>query len=237
MPSYSIASKFNLRARTMNSGAQMANWQKAGIGIPFYRAIAANYDRLHARFLRMAGSGGQSAFEGAVLALINPGMDVLDAACGTGAFASRLTAQTGAGIRLTLLDGCPEMLRQAPENVSARILGHLENLPFAACSFDIVCCSWGIETTEQPARTIRELMRVVRPGGHLCFVACADVRSPGFGGRIIKRAMLLRQTGRFLEPIILEEFAREPENEFARSIPCRGPAVAMVVKKAACPQA
>ncbi len=216
----------------MNNGAQMMDWQKIGIGIPSYRAIAAKYDRLHARFLRIAGSGGQSAFEGAVLALITPGMQILDVACGTGAFASRLMAQTGGDLRLTLLDGCAEMLRQTPEGIGAKIMGHMESLPFDDCSFDLVSCAWGIETTDQPARTVRELMRVVRPGGHLCFVSCVDVRSVGLGGRVMKRAMMLRNTGRFLDPAILEEFARAPENAFARSIPCRGPAVAMVVKKA-----
>jgi hypothetical protein len=48
----------------------------------------------------------------------------------------------------------------------------------------------------------------------------------------MKRAMLLRSTGRLLDPEILEEFAQAPENAFACSIPCCGPAMAMVVKKA-----
>jgi ubiquinone/menaquinone biosynthesis C-methylase UbiE len=156
----------------MKNGAQMMDWQKIGIGIPSHRAIAAKYDRLHARFLRIAGSGGQSAFEGAVLALINPGMEILEVACGTGAFASRLMTQIGGEVLLTLLDGCAELLRRTPDGIVAKTVGHMENLPFHDCSFDLVSCASGIETTDQPARTVRELMCVVRPGGYLCFGSC-----------------------------------------------------------------
>lgn len=216
----------------MNKGALPMDMQKIGNLIPSYRSIAVKYDRLHARFLRMAGSGGQSAFEGAVLALVSPGMDVLDVGCGTGAFASRLMAQMGGEIRMTLVDGCKEMLQQAPDGMAGRIVGNMESLPFDDCTFDLVSCAWGIETTDKPARTVRELMRVVRPGGYLCLVACANVRFAGLGGQIMKHAILLRNTGRFIDPIIFEEFARAPENAFARIIPCRGPAVAMVVRKA-----
>ncbi|MGB8314275.1 MAG: methyltransferase domain-containing protein, partial [Aestuariivirga sp.] len=97
-------------------------------------------------------------------------MKILDAACGTGAFASRLIKITGNRISLTLLDACPEMLSQAEHLPAKKILGRLEHLPFADGSFDLVSCAWGIETTERPAATIRELTRVVRPGGYVCLV-------------------------------------------------------------------
>lgn len=41
--------------------------------------IAPAYDRLHARWLRHAGGEAQSAFEGAVIALVRPGVRILDA--------------------------------------------------------------------------------------------------------------------------------------------------------------
>jgi hypothetical protein len=44
-----------------------------------YGGIATAYDRLHARWLRHAGGEAQSAFEGAVIALVRPGVRILDA--------------------------------------------------------------------------------------------------------------------------------------------------------------
>lgn len=75
-----------------------------------YARIAPSYDRLHERWLRHAGGEAQSAFEGAVTALIRPGMRILDVGCGTGALARRLHAQFGATIEMTLVDACPQML-------------------------------------------------------------------------------------------------------------------------------
>ncbi len=201
-------------------------------GVPSYTSIAKKYDRLHERFLRFAGSGGQSAFEGAVLALVNPGMSVLDAACGTGSFANSLMTKSSS-IFLTMLDACPEMLYRTPTLPVEKILGRLENLPFEDGSFDLVSCAWGIETTDRPDETIRELLRVVRANGYLCLVACADVPTNSIGGWIMKRAVCIRGTGKFLDPSVLTAIESDSCVAFARQIPCRGPAIAMVIKKAA----
>lgn len=230
-----IAGNFHLPhiALAKHAGCRraMTGCQDGKHGVASYSVIAKSYDRLHDRFLKYAGSGGQSAFEGAVLALVNPGMSVLDAACGTGRFGASLIRKSG-GISLTLLDGCPEMLRQTPALPAEKILGQLEHLPFEDGSFDLVSCAWGIETTVHPIETMRELLRVVRLNGHLCFVACADVPASSVGGWIMKQAVSIRGTGKFLDPSVLAAMAAEPGVAFARRIPCRGPAIAMVIRKA-----
>lgn len=207
----------------------MVDWSL--ISIKSYAAIASKYDRLHNRFLAFAGSSGQSAFEGAVMALVQPDMHILDAACGTGAFASRLMTMTEGGVHLTLLDACPEMLHQTAHVTSKTVLGRLEQLPFSDKSFDMVTCAWGIETTAQPWDTVIELLRTVKSGGHLCFVACASVKSAGLGGWIMKRAIAARQTGHFLDPALGDKLKSHSSVAFARTIPCRGPALAMVIRK------
>ncbi len=222
----------NAQAQQTDRCRAMTSSPSDRIGVPRYSAIAQKYDRLHDRFLRLAGSGGQSAFEGAVLALVNPGMSVLDAACGTGSFAASLMKKTG-GISLTLLDGCAEMLGQTPDVPAAKVVGRLESLPFADGSFDLVTCAWGLETTDQPSDTLRELLRVVRPDGHLCFVSCADLPSGSVGGWIMKRAVSIRRTGKFVDASVLTAMTSDSGVAFARRIPCRGPAIAMVVRKAA----
>lgn len=189
----------------MTGAGEMAIVDWSMIGVKSYAAIASKYDRLHNRFLAFAGASGQSRFEGAVIALVQPGMKILDAACGTGAFASRFMKMTDCTVDLTLLDACPEMLNQSGDIAAKTVLGRLEQLPFGDESFDLVTCAWGIETTSRPRETIAELLRTVRSGGYHCFVACAAVKSAGLGGWIMQKAIAMRHTGQFIAPELGEK--------------------------------
>ncbi len=54
---------------------------------------------------------------------------------------------------------------------SLDIIGSLEALPFADASFDVVVCTQVLEHVPEPAETLRELRRVLRPGGKLLLTA------------------------------------------------------------------
>ena len=107
-------------------------------------------------------------------ARIETGMRVLDVGCGTGTLVVMLArAQPGADI--TGLDGDPEILRLAREKARAAavgvnlIEGRATALPFEDASFDRVTTSLVLHhlTAEDKARSLREMHRVLRPGGEL----------------------------------------------------------------------
>ncbi|MCI5077046.1 methyltransferase domain-containing protein [Oricola sp.] len=201
--------------------------------VPRYGRIAPAYDRLHARWLRHAGGEAQSAFEGAVTALIRPNMRILDVGCGTGSLARRLQRQFGDDIDLTLVDACPQMLDRTSDIAVTRVLGSIEKLPMPDATFDLVTCSWALETTTRTHRAIGELMRVVRPGGRVCIVFCADLPCARVSQIVLKTAVQWRGTGRFLRLRDVEDALSRLDIERVRRLPCNGPAAVLVLDKPA----
>ena len=98
------------------------------------------------------------------------GQDVLDAACGTGRYALWL-AQSGA--RVCGVDGSEAMLAEAlmkREAVGLEVdlrRGDLTALPCADASFDLVVCALALCHVADLGAVMRELARVLRPGGRL----------------------------------------------------------------------
>ena len=90
----------------------------------------------------------------------------LDAACGTGRHARHLAAR---GHRVIGIDASPAMLehaRRALPDADLRI-GDLASLPLAAASVDLVVCALALAHCHDPGPPLRELARVVRPGGRV----------------------------------------------------------------------
>jgi demethylmenaquinone methyltransferase/2-methoxy-6-polyprenyl-1,4-benzoquinol methylase len=102
---------------------------------------------------------------------IGPNARVLDVATGTGAVALELVRQHGCSV--VGIDRSPEMLAVARERVAARGLGakielqqgRAETLPFPDDSFDALTVTYLLRYVDDPAATVGELARVVRPGG------------------------------------------------------------------------
>lgn len=96
---------------------------------------------------------------------------VLDVATGPAGVALQLAKRTAAGI--TALDITHEMIRRASANVEASRLGHrihlvvgsADRLPFDDHSFDGLTFTYLLRYVEDPASTLVELARVVKPGG------------------------------------------------------------------------
>jgi len=103
--------------------------------------------------------------------------DLLDVGCGTGTFAAML-AGSGRPARVVGLDFVPAMCRLAKDKAEAAgaasylrfLAGDAEHLPFAAGSFDVVTCSNSFHHYPHQAQAIREMRRVLRPGGRLILV-------------------------------------------------------------------
>jgi|GEM_PF-79738 len=111
---------------------------------------------------------------------------VLEVGCGTGAIAGEVAAL---GPRVTGLDSDARMLAVARlEAPAVRLVqGDAHALPFPDDAFDVVLCHYLLLWLADPAHGLREMARVVRPGGAV--LACAE---PDYGGRIDHPAELVR---------------------------------------------
>lgn len=90
---------------------------------------------------------------------------LLDAGCGTGWFSLRANQR---GARVTSLDVGFNLLEQVARKCeSRRVVGDITRLGFADGSFDVVVSSEVIEHVPQPREAVRELARVLKPGGVL----------------------------------------------------------------------
>jgi demethylmenaquinone methyltransferase/2-methoxy-6-polyprenyl-1,4-benzoquinol methylase len=105
---------------------------------------------------------------------VRPGDRVLDACCGTGDLA--LEAQRAGG-RVTGLDFSERMLERARRKSSAVewVRGDVLALPFSDGSFDAVTVGFGIRNVADLEAGLRELARVLRPGGRL---GCLEITRP-----------------------------------------------------------
>lgn len=153
---------------------------------------------------------------------------VLDVATGPAGVALALA---GRGARVTGVDLTPGMLERGARNVEAAgagdrvrlALARAEELPFDDASFDGLTFTYLLRYVDDPAATLRELARVVRPGGP---VASLDFYVPPnglfrAGWWLYTRGVLpaagwltggepWRRVGRFLGPNIEEHYRRLP---------------------------
>ena len=153
------------------------------------------------------------------------GDKVLDVATGTGAVARELITQKGCTV--VGLDQSPEMLAEArrrlPEDVTL-IEGTADRLPFADASFDALTFTYLLRYVPDPAATLRELVRVVRPGGTVAgleFAVPHGLWRPLWelyvrvglpvAGRVISPGWA--EVGGFLGPSIRDFYARWPEQQ------------------------
>jgi SAM-dependent methyltransferase len=104
---------------------------------------------------------------------ISSGEDVLDVATGTGVVA--ITAAR-AGARVNGLDLTPELLEQARENARIAQLpeivwteGDVEDLPYPDATFDVVVSEFGHMFAPRPEIAVKEMRRVLKPGGRVAF--------------------------------------------------------------------
>jgi demethylmenaquinone methyltransferase / 2-methoxy-6-polyprenyl-1,4-benzoquinol methylase len=124
----------------------------AGIYDPMNRLMTAGLDR---RWRRAAAR-----------AVVRPGNRVLDACCGTGDLAIAARREGG---EVTGVDFSGRMLerarRKAPE--IEWVQGDVLALPFPDASFDAATVGFGVRNVADLEEGLRELRRVLRPGGKL----------------------------------------------------------------------
>jgi SAM-dependent methyltransferase len=149
----------------------------------------------------MAGDFGQvakyietNAEEFIARLALEPGLRLLDVACGSGNLA---IPAARAGAIVTGVDIATNLLEQARARAESEGLtiqfdeGDAENLPYTDAAFDVVVSMFGAMFAPRPELVAAELARVCRPGGR---IAMANWTPDGFIGQMFKI------TGKYVPP-------------------------------------
>ncbi len=156
---------------------------------PMFDIIAPRYDR----FTRVFSFGMDAAWKREAMDAvreaarrIRPVQRALDLATGTGDLAVAL-ARLWPGVQVDALDASPRMIEQARQRLAQRdadvatvvtpMLGDMMTLPQADASVDVITASYAVRNVPDARGAIREMARVMRPGGVLVTL---DFYKPAF---------------------------------------------------------
>jgi demethylmenaquinone methyltransferase / 2-methoxy-6-polyprenyl-1,4-benzoquinol methylase len=191
-----------------------------------FAPLGPTYDR----YARLLSLGQDPRWRRFLVSRLAVGADarVLDVATGTGAVALELVRRYGC--RVVGIDRSRGMLGVARARVRAEGLesrielheGRAETLPFEDGSFDGLTVTYLLRYVDDPGATLRELARVVRPGGTVAMLEFGVPQSRPlralwelyvrlvlpFAGRLLSPGW--HEVGRFLGPSIRELEARLP---------------------------
>ena len=200
-------------------------------GEPVARAV---FDGLPARYDRLAyllSFGQDRRWRRAVANHATAGAPglVLDVATGPAGVALTVAARTGAdvvGVDLNepmLRAGLPNVRRRSVRGRVRLAAGRADQLPFLDATFDAVTFSYLLRYVDDPAATIAEMVRCLRPGGTLASLEFAVPPQPAWRAAWWGYTRLLLpvlggiaggpawyQVGRFLGPSISEHYRRYP---------------------------
>lgn len=133
----------------------------------FEASAAENYQRYFVPAIGRPVAAGLVA-----AAKLQPGERVLDVACGTGAVARLACEAVGAQGAVTALDVSPGMLTVAraatpPQTPIDWVESPAEDMPLPDAAFDAALCSMGVQFFEDREAGLREMRRVLSPGGRV----------------------------------------------------------------------
>ena len=196
--------------------------------LALFQGLPDRYDRMGA-FLSF---GQDPRWRRALVRAIDPqpSQRVLDVATGTGMVAEALARRSTCEV--VGLDQSEAMLAEARARVSrdpslaarvSLVRGEAERLPFADGEFDALTFTYLLRYVDDRAATMRELARVVKPGGRIGMVEFgvpprARLRALWrvhtrvglpFLGRLVSPAWF--EVGRFLGPNIEQLYEAEPD--------------------------
>lgn len=114
---------------------------------------------------------------------VQPGQLALDVCCGTGDWTIALANTVGAGGYVSGLDLSPQMLKVADQKITTHHLtgqiglhhGDAMHLPYPDNTFNVVTIGFGLRNVPDAQQVLREMTRVVKPGGQ---VVCLETAQP-----------------------------------------------------------
>jgi demethylmenaquinone methyltransferase/2-methoxy-6-polyprenyl-1,4-benzoquinol methylase len=209
--------------RRTSAGATTQRSPRKREAIELFRGLPRHYDALSAAL----SFWQDPRWRRALVDEIAPadGQRVLDVATGTGMVAAELLARADCSV--VGIDQSAEMLAGARARFASNprvelVEGQAEALPFADASFDALTVTYLLRYVDDPRATMRELARMVRPGGRM---ASLEFGVPPWAparmawrfytavglptlGRVASREW--QEVGRFLGPSIRGFYERHP---------------------------
>ena len=149
-----------------------------------FAGIARRYDLLNHLLSGNMDKGWRRLVARTLQPSLVEGARVLDVACGTGDL-SRVLARAGAASVIGL-DFCRPMLeiarrKAADDNrIVLFIEGDALRLPFADGAFDVVTIAFGLRNFAGVEEGLRELLRILKPGGRAAILEFSSPVVPGF---------------------------------------------------------
>lgn len=145
-----------------------------------YRLVAA--EKWRAKSAALGGAVTEALVE---YALPQPGMQVLDLACGTGEPGITLAQRVGPEGHVTAADLSSELLELAGQRAKTKGLANFSTrqadahrLPFPDQNFDLATCRFGVMFFADVERALTELRRVLKAGARACFAAWGPIEQP-----------------------------------------------------------
>ena len=185
--------------------------------LDLFAPLGPTYDRTAA----VLSLGQDPRWRRFLVSRIPPGARVLDVATGTGAVAAELLRR---GCTVVGLDQSRGMLAVARERLGERVElleASAESLPFPDAEFEALTFTYLLRYVDEPGEVLRELARVVRPGGTIAsleFGLPRGLARPAWelwtraglpvAGRLLSPGW--HEVGRFLNGSIREFHARYP---------------------------
>ena len=151
----------------------------------FLPLAVQNAYRERYRAIRPKWKSSGDQLEAMVRSHITTNSRVLDLGCGRGGVVELVWREVKLAAGLDP-DSPSLSEHRAPGMPVIRGVG--ERLPFIAESFDLIVCLWVLEHLQDPAAMLREVHRVLRPGGHFVFLT-PNMRNPLMVANRIGRAL------------------------------------------------
>ncbi len=161
---------------------------KQGMVDDVFRSVARRYDLMN----DVMSAGVHRLWKAAMIAALNPprgesAFRLLDLAGGTGDIAFRAAEKAGTGFAAIVCDINADMLQVGRERAASKQLddrvsfveGNAEQLGFADKSFDACTIAFGIRNVPRIDMALREIHRVLKPGGRFLCLEFSSVDTPG----------------------------------------------------------
>lgn len=156
--------------------------EKAGRVAEVFRSVAPRYDMMND--LMSIGTHRLMKRMTIEVSGVRPGQRVLDLAGGTGDMAALFAERVGADGTVVLADINLAMMEVGRDRLLDRGLANVEYvtadaeaLPFPDASFDVVSIGFGLRNVTRKDQALREMLRVLVPGGRLLVLEFSRPRS------------------------------------------------------------